>query len=259
LFGHEKGSFTGATRSRRGMFELADGGTLFLDEISEMSLVTQGKILRSIQEREFMKVGGEKPVRVDVRLIAASNRDLRALVEEGKFREDLFFRLSVIPVHLPPLRERPEDIKPLIDYFLEKFSVELHTAPKQLSPQAIALLESYTWPGNVRELKNVLERCMALHRDIFVLGPEHLSLDWNRLRPGRDAVFCRDDGIASLEKAEHTLTKRMIVEALEEFSWNQTKAAGKLKISRRRLRYRMDKLDISPRLGRGRPSTGSGG
>ncbi|MEI6632759.1 MAG: sigma-54 dependent transcriptional regulator [Chlamydiota bacterium] len=256
LFGHEKGSFTGATRSRRGMFELADSGTFFLDEVGEMNLSTQAKILRVLQEKEFMKVGGEKAVKVDVRLIAASNRDLREMVREGKFREDLFFRLSVLPVHLPPLRERRQDIKPIAEFFLTQFSREFRTGPKELSPVALAVLEQYTWPGNVRELKNVIERCVALNRGGSVVLPPHLSLDWG----DRDDVYgpapnCGDIP-ASLEKAEDTLKKRLILDALEEHFWNQTEAARKLKISRRRLKYRMDSLGIIPRIGRGRPHRG---
>jgi len=253
LFGHEKGAFTGAIRSRRGMFELADGGTLFLDEISEMSLSLQAKILRSLQEKEFIKVGGEKSMKVDVRLIAASNRDLREMIKEGRFREDLFFRLSVIPIHIPPLRERVQDIQPLAEYFLAQFCLELHCPPKELSPDALDLLKNYTWPGNVRELRNVLERSVAMHRETQRLLPGDLSLDWSEKTVSATTPLKEEDGLSQFEKAEQELNRRLILDALEKSAWNQTEAANKLKITRRRLKYRMDTLGIVPKLGRGRP------
>ncbi|MCX6355489.1 MAG: sigma-54 dependent transcriptional regulator [Candidatus Aureabacteria bacterium] len=253
LFGHEKGAFTGAIRSRRGMFELADGGTLFLDEISEMSLSLQAKILRALQEKEFTKVGGEKSMKVDVRLIAASNRDLRELVREGRFREDLFFRLSVIPIHIPPLREREQDIQPLAEYSLGQFCLELHCPPKELSPDALAVLKNYTWPGNVRELRNVLERSVAMHRETQILLPGHFSLDWSEKTVSAAIPLQEEDGVSQFEKAEQELNRRLILDALEKTGWNQTEAANKLKITRRRLKYRMDTLGIVPKLGRGRP------
>lgn len=253
LFGHVKGVFTGATRGRRGMFELADGGTLFLDEISEMNLPTQAKVLRAIQEKEFTKVGGEKILRVDARLIAASNRDLRRMTEEGRFREDLFFRLNVIPLHIPPLRERRQDIGPLAQYFLRRFSREFHAPDKELSGESIAIFENYAWPGNVHELRNAIERSVAMHSEERMLHPSHLSLGWSE-KTGRGVI--RDeqpDALPSFEKAEHDLNKRLILEALEKSRWKQTAAARMLRISRRRLKYRMDRMGIAPRLGRGRP------
>ena len=162
LFGHVKGAFSGAVSARKGRFELADGGTLFLDEIGDLPLDLQPKLLRAIQEREIDPLGSEKPRRVDVRLVAATHADLRAAVAEGRFREDLFYRLSVFPIHLPPLRERPGDIASLATGFLERFARENRRAPILLPPSVLAQLEAYAWPGNVRELHNVLERSAIL-------------------------------------------------------------------------------------------------
>ncbi|MEK7741767.1 MAG: sigma-54 dependent transcriptional regulator, partial [Nitrospirota bacterium] len=162
LFGHEKGSFTGAFEKKNGKFELADGGTLFLDEIGDMSLQTQAKVLRVIETQEFQRVGGNKNINVDVRIIAATNKDLREEVKKGSFREDLFFRLNVIPLFVPPLRERKEDIPLLVEYFLDSLAAEYGKPPRKILPEALKYLQSYDWPGNVRELKNVIERLVIM-------------------------------------------------------------------------------------------------
>ncbi len=162
LFGHEKGSFTGAFEKKNGKFELADGGTLFLDEIGDMSLQTQAKVLRVIETQEFQRVGGNKNINVDVRIIAATNKDLREEVKKGSFREDLFFRLNVIPLIVPPLRERKEDIPLLVEYFLDSLAAEYGKPPRKILPEALKYLQSYNWPGNVRELKNVIERLVIM-------------------------------------------------------------------------------------------------
>ncbi len=168
LFGHRRGAFTGATDEKKGKFELADGGTLFLDEIGDMSLKTQAKVLRVLQEQQLQRVGGHTVIRVDVRVIAATNKDLRKEIEEGGFRDDLFFRLNVVPIHVPPLRERDEDVIQLAQHFLYRFASEMAREPKRLSPEAAAALRSYHWPGNVRELRNLMERLT-----ILVSGPHN--------------------------------------------------------------------------------------
>lgn len=176
FFGHEKGAFTGAAQRRLGRFELADKGTLFLDEVTEIPLALQPKLLRAIQELEFERVGGSKPVTVDVRMVSSSNRDLKKAIEEKVFREDLFYRLNVIPIHLPPLRERVEDILPLAEYFLERFCLENHFKKKTLRGVCKKKLVEYPWPGNIRELANVIERAVVLD-DAAEIGSEHLYLD----------------------------------------------------------------------------------
>jgi DNA-binding NtrC family response regulator len=257
LFGHERGAFTGATRTKRGMFELADGGTLFLDEVSEMNTSLQVKLLRALQEKEIMRVGGQKPIKVDIRFIAASNRNIRAMVEMRQFREDLYYRLNVIPIQIPPLRQRKEDIKPLTEHFLRRFSAELNTSPKEISDGALSFLEGYHWPGNIRELKNVIERCMALEKTAATIEHSHLRLDWKDGAEASGVAFVENDSSSkiadSLEFAESEFGKRLILEALQDCSWNQTEAARRLKISRRKLKYRMDRLGIQPRRGKGRP------
>ena len=179
LFGHERGAFTGAERRREGRFELADGGTLFLDEVAEMEPSAQVKLLRVLQERQFTRLGGTRTVTVDVRLIAATNRDLEAAVADGTFREDLYYRLNVIRLEIPPLRRRREEIPHLVELFLRESAHRTGTAPKQLTAAAMDVLYRHPWPGNVRELKNVIERCVVLTESSQV-GPEHLQLDGTR-------------------------------------------------------------------------------
>jgi DNA-binding NtrC family response regulator len=175
LFGHEKGAFTGATGAKQGRFELADRGTLFLDEVGDIPMPVQVKLLRVLQEREFERLGATKPTKVDVRLVTATNRDLRAAVDDGSFRLDLLYRLQVVEIHLPPLRERREDIRPLAEHFLQRSSAENGRMLREIAPEALAVLETHTWPGNVRELENTIERAVAMaKRDETVLGIERL-------------------------------------------------------------------------------------
>jgi DNA-binding NtrC family response regulator len=237
LFGHVKGAFTGAVRDKEGKFELADGGTLFLDEIGDLRIDLQAKILRALQERTVDRVGGVTQVDLDVRIIAATNRDLELDVKEGNFREDLYYRLSVVILHMPPLRERKDDIPLLARHFLKKFS---KGGTPTLAPDALSLLQSYGWPGNVRELENVIERASVLKRGDSVTVadlPEKLT------RVGRSAVDIimnlPDDGI-SLEEIERTL----IIKALERHKGNQTRAAEYLRITRPTLIYRMEKFGL---------------
>jgi two-component system NtrC family response regulator len=234
LFGHIKGSFTGAVRDKEGKFELADGGTLFLDEIAELRIDLQAKILRALQERTVDPVGGNKPVPVDARIIAATNRDLERAVKEGAFREDLFYRLSVVTLHMPPLRERREDILLLAEHFLKKFS---RGASVPVDAGALAALTAYGWPGNVRELENMMERAFVLKRgDGITLAdlPDKISKGGGS--PSDIILNLPEEGI-SLEELERTLISR----ALEKHKGNQTRAAEYLGITRPTLIYRMEK------------------
>lgn len=240
LFGHEKGSFTDAQSRRIGHFELAHQGTLFLDEISELSLSTQAKILRSIQEREFIRVGGTKTISVDVRLIAATNRNLEEQMAKGAFRSDLYYRINVVPIHIPPLRNRKDDIFLLTQHFLEK-----HAGPgkKHITPQAMDVLGAYDWPGNVRELENIIERVVVLSKG-EVIAPEDLPI---HLKSGSQVELIKRgvlDGRISFLDAEKEFEKDIIQEALKKSNNVQTRAADLLGISRRILKYKMDKYGI---------------
>ncbi len=245
LFGHEKGAFTGADGRRLGRFELARKGTVFLDEVAEMSLQAQVKLLRVLQERVVERLGGAGTVQVDVRVIAATNRDLGGAVAEGGFREDLFYRLNVFPIHLPPLRERREDIALLARHFLERYG-----PGRELTPEAIAVLDTYPWPGNVRELENVIERSTILSGSGNPIGPEHLAMPSASgvpgAPPGRGGgrsipgdVTIPESGI-DLEDLE----RQHILEALRRSEGNKTEAAQLLKMSRRRLYSRMKHHEI---------------
>jgi two-component system NtrC family response regulator len=240
LFGHVRGSFTGAVANKRGKIEMADQGSLFLDEIGEMPLDLQVKLLRLLQEREIEKVGAPTPTKVDVRIIAATHRNLQAMVEDGSFREDLYYRLAVIPVELPPLRERQDDIPELVQTFFDR-SKQRHGRPDlKLSPALLPYFSAHRWPGNVRELENLVERIVVLARgDEVCLEdlPEHLR----RERPALDAINLElpPHGI-SLEAVE----RELILRALEKCNWNQTKAAQYLDISRKVLIYRMEKFGL---------------
>lgn len=237
LFGHEKGSFTGATERRRGRFEAADGGTLFLDEIGEITPAVQVKILRVLEERCFERVGGQETIDVDIRLIAATNRDLKKMVEEGKFREDLYYRLHVVSVRMPPLREHPEDIPLLCRHFLDQFNSENSTAITGFTPDALEAMMRYEWPGNVRELRNAVERMVVMARG------DKLTLR-DIPAPVRDAVPMRTGRGApaalSLEHAE----RQMIVEALRATGDNRTRAAERLGISRRTLHRKLNEYGL---------------
>ena len=242
LFGHEKGAFTDAHRQKAGVFEAANGGTVFLDEIGDLSVHTQSKLLHVLHEREIMRVGGVEQIKVDVCILAATNKNLQAAVDEGTFREDLFFRLNVIPLHLPNLRERSDDIGLLVDFFLQKFEQEYaDVEPKRMTPRAMSLLRRYDWPGNVRQLENYLHRIFVLLEneviDIEDLPPE---ISDSSLPPGDFPVEIPADGVALEE-----IVKEYIRVALTQTDGNQTKAAELLGISRRRLQNRMQNYGFS--------------
>ncbi|WP_027365875.1 sigma-54-dependent transcriptional regulator [Desulfotruncus alcoholivorax] len=238
LFGHERGAFTGATSRKLGRFELADKGTIFLDEIAEMSMNMQAKLLRVLQEKTFERVGGTEILSVDVRVIAATNRQMDEAIKKGHFREDLFYRLNVIHIHLPPLRERKEDIPLLAEHFLQKFG---HTYQvSKISPEAMELLCKYHWPGNIRELQNVIERATIICRDNEI-RPEHLPRDlYAAPKSTSDIIVEFPEQGLSLEKLE----KELILKALEKSGGNQTKAAQLLGITRSALLYRSQKHNI---------------
>jgi DNA-binding NtrC family response regulator len=240
LFGHERGAFTDAQRQRKGKFELASGGTIFLDEIGDMPPALQVKILRVLQERQFERVGGAETVKVDVRLIAATNRDLEEAIREGEFREDLYYRLNVIPIVLPPLRERRDDILKLAMYFLVKFNKKNEKSFGGIAPAAQALLLHYSWPGNVRELENVMERAVVLGHGPDI-APEHLPANLAGGAPSNEDVIER---LFETELSLDDLERELIQKALERASWNQSKAAKLLKLTRRTLQYRMEKYNI---------------
>src|SRR5262245_1668670 len=244
LFGHEKGSFTDATARRVGQFELANTGTLFLDEIGDLSAMTQAKLLRILQEREFTRVGGVQSVKVDVRIVAATNKNLEELVRKGQFREDLYYRINVIALYLPPLRERGEDISLLAKHFLTKRIEEDNRPNQEFSKEAIDLLTRYPWPGNVREMENIIEQAFIWSKGSDAVTPEHLL---NILRNLTRSSSLREDTLAgrlSLEKAVMEFEREIILDALKKNNYVQTHAATQLGISRRMLKYRMDTLGI---------------
>src|SRR5919198_294443 len=241
LFGHVKGAFTSAVTSKKGLFEIADRGTLFLDEIGTMSLETQAKILRVLQDRKFMHLGGVQEIQVDVRVIAATNVDFRRLVKEGRFREDLFYRLNVITLELPPLRKRREDIPLLVEHFLQKFCAENGQPPKQFSTEALRPLLDYDWPGNVRELENLVERAVVLSSGAMI-GPDLLPPSLT----GRDStarVFDTSPD-ASLFDIVEGCERRIIVSMLERCNWNQTEAADRFHIPLSTLNQKIKRLNI---------------
>ena len=237
LFGHEKGAFTNALYAKKGKFELAKNGTIFLDEISELPLSTQAKILRFLQEKEFERVGGEKTIKSDTRIIAATNKNLTKMIRDGSFREDLFFRLKVITISVPPLRERKSDIPLLVDFFLHKISEELHKRPRQISQKALEKIMQYRWPGNVRELENVLTRAVVLSRDEVIME-EHISI-FSEVEGGTDTAL-KETHFKSLEELE----KEHIRKALLKVGGQKGKACELLRISRPTLRKKIRKYDI---------------
>ncbi|MCL6582413.1 MAG: sigma-54 dependent transcriptional regulator [bacterium] len=239
LFGHEKGVYTGAHIARRGKFEQADGGTIFLDEIGDMSLNTQAKILRVMQSKTFTRIGGEKNIYADVRLIAATNKELRKAMKEGLFREDLFYRLDVLPLTLPSLRERKEDIPDLINYFIARYNESINKKVSFVSPEAMDLLMRHDWPGNVRELEHAIEHAIVLANG-YVLLPEHLP-DSIKVQAQKNTSISLELGL-SLEEVE----KFYIQETLKMVSGNQTKAANILRIHRNTLHRLMEKMNIKP-------------
>ena len=244
LFGHEKGAFTNAIEKKLGRFEVAHQGTLFLDEIGELSLATQAKILRFLEEKEFNRVGGSKTIKVDVRLITATNKDLNQLIKKGSFREDLYYRINVVPIVIPPLRDRKEDIPLLIDHFINKFNVENNKNVKGFNKEAIALMMQYEWPGNVRELENLVERVIALTSGEYIQLSE-LPLSFKnipKINGFKESVL---DGKVSFIQAEEEFEREVILDALKRTNHIQSHAAEILGISRRILKYKMDKLGIS--------------
>lgn len=241
FFGHEKGAFTGANQKRIGRFELANGGTLLLDEVTEIPLTVQAKLLRAIQEQVFERVGGSKPVKVDVRIIATSNRNMKEAIEDKVLREDLYYRLNVVPVHLPPLRERRDDILPLAQYFIEKMCRENHKELCFLTEASIGKLLNYQWPGNVRELANIIERAVVMSSSDKIC-PEHIYLDIPSARVGLECEEQEVKGIPSfpvgISLAE--LEKRFIIETLSVHQNNKKKTAEILGISPRTLRNKLN-------------------
>jgi two-component system nitrogen regulation response regulator NtrX len=236
LFGHEKGSFTGATAARRGKFELADGGTLFLDEVGDLHASSQAKLLRVLQEGEFHRVGGEQSIRVQVRVVAATNRDLLEMVAQQKFREDLYYRLCVVPVRMPSLRERREDIAALADYFLGEFCSRNNFRAKQWGSETVAVLEDYSWPGNIRELRNTVER-MAILTQGDVIEEDSVPVEI-RIAMGSGGVK------NNLREARDSAEREHILKALEEAKWNVSSAARVLGMERTNLHKRIRALGL---------------
>ena len=245
LFGHERGAFTGATERRIGKFEAASGGTLFLDEIGELAVGVQAKLLRSLQDHRIERIGGSAPVDVDVRVIAATHRDLERDVGDGRFRADLFYRINVVPVELPPLRERPEDVRRLAEHFLVRARERAGRGPERMSAEAMRALERAPWPGNVRELENAIEHGVTLC--------EGEELGCNDLPPAvvrAGRIEALRDGVRSgqigFEEAAADFERELLREALERAGWNQTRAADQLGITRRALKLKMDRLALNP-------------
>jgi transcriptional regulator with PAS, ATPase and Fis domain len=245
LFGYEKGAFTDARAQKKGIFELADRGTLFLDEIGEIPLMLQAKLLRVLEEQSFRRLGGLKDIKLDLRVIAATNKNLREAVKENAFRQDLYFRLNVIHITIPPLRERPEDIPALADFFLEHYNRKFKRAMDGISPEAMRMLVSHDWPGNVRELRNALERAMILEDSSYITAASlPMSISRAQITPGVSAAAVAQAGFPeegiSLEESE----RRLLISALEKTGGNQTQAARLLRITRDTLRYKMKKFDL---------------
>ena len=243
LFGHEKGAFTGAVAQKKGRFELADQGTLFIDEVAEMSASAQVKLLRVIQEQEFERVGGTRTITTDVRIVAATNKDLAEQVRSGAFREDLYYRLNVVHIELPPLRERREDIEPLAEHFLQKYTGETGKKIRQISPKAIACLVAHEWPGNVRELQNAIERAVVLCRG-DVITPRELPQD---VRGDSEICLTLPQQGGNLTVILEDLERQLIIQTLRREGASQTRAADTLGIARTTLRYKMEKYGLIDR------------
>ena len=237
LFGHERGAFTDARQQKKGLFEMADRGTVYLDEISEMAPQLQAKLLRVLEEKTFKRVGGTQDIRVDVRLIAATNRNIEEAVSRGQFRADLYYRLNVLTVTLPPLRERPSDVPLLAAQFVDGFAREFRRPPQSITPEAMALLERYPWPGNVRELRNAMERAVLLSES-SPLGPDDFETLSGQRRPTKNLRL--PAGGIDLEALERDL----VVQALGRADWNQTRAARLLGMNRDQIRYRIEKFGL---------------
>lgn len=242
LFGHEKGSFTGAEKQHKGRFEIADEGTIFLDEIGDLPLHVQVKLLRVLQEEQFERVGGSSTINVDVRVIAATNKNIEELIKEGKFREDLFYRLNVVNIKLPALRERKEDITLLLSTFINKYKSDSNKPNLDFSKEALDVLMKYNYPGNIRELENIVHHSIVLSRN-EVITTEDLPIGIRKPKSEKDINSCFEDGTSLPEKVEY-LERRMVNEALHETNGNQSAAAKLLGISERNLRYRLEKWGL---------------
>lgn len=241
MFGHERGSFTGAVERHVGKFELANGGTIFLDEIGEMRLPMQAKLLRAVQEGMIERIGSEKNIPVDVRIIAATNIDIRKAIKEKAFREDLFYRLNVIPINMPPLRERIEDLPIFVNYFIEQYNKELNKSIKYMSGEALKILKNYPWPGNVRELENLIERIIAISKDSYI-DIQHIPSELVEYQQKDKEEFRLEED--SLIKAVKTYEKKLLMEALKASGGNQTNAAKKLGIHRTTLISKLDSMGL---------------
>jgi len=244
LFGYERGAFTGAEKTKLGRFELASGGTLFLDEIGDMSLQVQVKLLRVLEEKEFMRLGGTTPIKTNVRIITATNKDLTKLVREGRFREDLFYRINVYPITLPPLRERKEDIPLLVDYFISESALRMKKKINGISPEALKMLTEYHWVGNVRELENVIERAVILCRNNLIT-PAYLPYYVTHgplLSFSNNSTFCIPPEGLNLEELERDI----LLQALERSNYNKSKAARLIGLSRSKFRYRLKRYKLTP-------------
>lgn len=240
LFGHRKGSFPGATEDKIGKIQKADGGTLFLDEVGDMSLKTQAKVLRALDEQRLEPVGARESIRVDVRVIASTNKNLEEEIERGNFREDLFYRLNVIPFHVPPLRERVEDVRLLAEHFLKEFTTAYGRKPKELTEGAVRVLEAYSWPGNVRELRNLMERIVIMNPQTRI-DARHIPLD-----PARRAVFFKPgERFGSLQEVREAAEREYILKKIEETKGNVTRAAELLGLERSHLYRKMKALGIA--------------
>ena len=238
LFGHERGAFTDARTQKRGLLESADGGTVFLDEIGEMAPQLQAKLLRFLEDKTFKRVGGVADIRVDVRVVAATNRQLEDEVKKGRFREDLYYRLNVLPIVLPPLRSRADDIPALVHHFVDAYNTEFRKRVRGVNPEAMSVLRSYGWPGNIRELRNAVERAMLL-ADGEQLTADHFPVATGGGTRLTEGVELPASGI-DLEQLERSL----VVQALERSGWNQTRAATLLGLNRDQIRYRIDKFKL---------------
>jgi two-component system, NtrC family, nitrogen regulation response regulator NtrX len=243
LFGHEKGSFTGASERKIGKFELANEGALFLDEIGDMTLQTQAKVLRVLESQVFQRVGGAKSIKVDVRIIAATNKDLSEEVKKGGFREDLFFRLNVIPITVPPLRERKDDIPQLAKFFIEVFASDSGTRPKGLEPEVARMFQSYSWPGNIRELRNAVERLMIMVPSPVISATDITAL--GMFDPGRGVIESDFFSYATLREARDAFEKDFICRKLQENDWNISKTADAISVERSNLHKKIKSYGIS--------------
>jgi transcriptional regulator with PAS, ATPase and Fis domain len=241
LFGHERGAFTGAHRQQLGKFELASNGTLFLDEVGDLRLDLQAKLLRAIQEGEIERVGGTKPIKTEFRLIAATNVDLEKAVKEGRFREDLYYRINVIPIKLPPLRERTEDIPQLAEFFLRRYNARFRKSIQGITDSTMSVLKKYWWPGNIRELENLIERLVAVS-DKDYISEEDLPLEFHFAQLEPQEGSGRTPSL--FDEATITFERNFILRALEKCGWNVTSTSEYLGIPLSTLKYKMDRLDV---------------